>query len=82
MGIEMTVLQQVKDYYLRFARPTADMAREISQKILTSEGVKDHPAPQDYLANRVQEQQNQAVNDSPAQTRPFDNRGRFISKDA
>lgn len=76
MDTDMTVLQQVKDYYLRFSQSTIAAARD---KILTSEGVKDHPVPQDYLANRMQEQQNQPQDEPRA---PLANRGRFLSKDA
>jgi hypothetical protein len=67
-----SVLQQVKDYYLRYARPTGDMARAITQKIVTQQGVKDHPKPDDYLAAKMDEQKE----------RHFGNRGRFVSQDA
>jgi hypothetical protein len=68
-----SVLQQVKEYYLRYAaRPTGDMARAVTQKIVTSQGVKDHPAPEDYLSSIMDE----------SKERSYSNRGRFVSQDA
>lgn len=77
-----SVLQQVKDYYLRYARPTGAMARELTQKIVTPQGVKPHPAPDDYLAAKMSEQHKPDERAELVTEPAYDTRGRFVSQDA
>jgi hypothetical protein len=68
--IHMTVLQQVKDYYLRYAaRPTGDMARTITQNLVNGQDVKSKP-----LSREDKEKSLLTV--------PAPKRGRFVSQDA
>jgi hypothetical protein len=67
----MTVLQQVKDYYDRFAQPSNRLAREVVQKIIAPQSVKPTPASADNLSLT---DKNHATGLSP-------NRGRFLSQD-
>jgi hypothetical protein len=67
----MTVLQQVKDYCLRYAHPSAALVKDVMQKIVPVQATKPAVAPND---NQLADSQS-----APAAS-PHDGRGRFISK--
>lgn len=56
----MTVLQQVRDYYTAMAQPSADATKKVMQRVMTPDGIKNHPTPQDYYAAHIQKQDDEA----------------------
>lgn len=85
----MTVLQQVKDYYLRYAaRPTGTMARTITQNLLHDLVQAQTAKPRPLLSQSAHAdvKKDETLHDQDTEktliTVPADKRGRYISQDA
>ena len=49
----MTVLQQIRNYYTHLV-PNPQIAKKLAERLLSTDGVKTHPTPEDYFAERGQ----------------------------